>query len=157
MSGQISRSSLCETQVKRLFGRNPNRGWCHRQTTSLIKLYLVAAYGSMGIGGIIRVKWKLVDELAYNRRETRYKRSLSRDPDRNWCHSHTSVVFSVAALVPCCCRCSWSHGLRSKGLLPSVTLTPTPARVPTQRPLFPSFTSVWARLELFTLPSYCEY
>ena len=29
--------------------------------------------------------------LAYNRRETLGNRSLSRDPDRSWCHLHTSV------------------------------------------------------------------
>ena len=29
--------------------------------------------------------------LAYNRRETWVKRPLGRDPDRSWCHLHTSV------------------------------------------------------------------
>ena len=29
--------------------------------------------------------------VAYNRRETRYKRPLGWDPDRSWCHLHTSV------------------------------------------------------------------
>ena len=32
--------------------------------------------------------------LAYNRRETRDKRPLIRDPDRTWCHLHTNVKLS---------------------------------------------------------------
>ena len=34
-------------------------------------------------------KVKLVD-LAYNRRETRDKQLLGRDPGRSWCHCHTT-------------------------------------------------------------------
>ena len=98
-----------------------------------------------------RARWKFLD-LAYNRRKTRDKRPLGRDPDRCWCHCHTSVkhFFFVAAhgqhmgvlpLSPW-----WSHGLRPKMLYTSVEVTPTPVLVPTQRP--------W-RLsrELFILPS----
>ena len=29
--------------------------------------------------------------LAYNRRETREKRPLGKDPDRSWCNLHTIV------------------------------------------------------------------
>ena len=36
--------------------------------------------------------------LAYNRRETRNKRPLGRDPDWGWCHRHISVkLFFVTA------------------------------------------------------------
>jgi hypothetical protein len=38
--------------------------------------------------------------------------------------------------------CPWIHGLRPKKLLGSVTVPPTPARVPSQRPLAPSGVSV---------------
>ena len=38
--------------------------------------------------------------------------------------------------------CPWSHGLRPKKLLVSVAVPPAPVRVPSQRPLAPSFVSV---------------
>ena len=38
----------------------------------------------------IPARWKVLD-LVYSRRESRDKRPLSRDPDRTWCHRHTSV------------------------------------------------------------------
>ena len=34
-----SRSSLRETRDKQPFGRDPERSWCHRYTTSMIKLF----------------------------------------------------------------------------------------------------------------------
>ena len=37
-----------------------------------------------------RVVWQ-VSNLAYNRRETREKRLLGRDPDRSQCHLHNSL------------------------------------------------------------------
>ena len=46
----ISRRSLRETRDKRPLGRDPDMSWCHRHTKSMIKLFLVAAHGSMGIG-----------------------------------------------------------------------------------------------------------
>ena len=127
---KISRLSLRETRDKRPLDkdkrplvRDPNRSWCHRHTTSMIKLFLVAAHGSMGIGGSTLARWKALG-LAYIRREIREKRSLDMSPDRSWCHRHTSV---------CCRRCPWSHGLRPKMLYTSVAMTPTPVRAPTQR------------------------
>ena len=62
--------------------------------------------------------------LAYNRRETRDKRPLGRDQERSWCHLHRSVLPLRL----------WIHI--------SVKVTPAPVRVPIQRPLVPSFTSV---------------
>ena len=50
-----SRPSLRETRDKRPLGRDPDRSWCHRHTMSMIKLLLVAAHGSMDIGGSTRV------------------------------------------------------------------------------------------------------
>jgi len=44
------------------------------------------------------VVWKL-SNLAYNRRETREKRLLGRDPDRSLCHLHTSL------------KCFWSQSV----------------------------------------------
>ena len=41
-----------ETQDKRPLGRDPNRSWCHLHTSE--DLFLVAAHGSMDIGGSIR-------------------------------------------------------------------------------------------------------
>ena len=42
--------------------------------------------------GIINYKGKVKSSnLAYNRRETRDKWPLGRDPDSSWCHVHTSV------------------------------------------------------------------
>ena len=38
--------------------------------------------------------------------------------------------------------CPWSHGLRPKKLSVSVAVPPAPIRVPSQRPLAPSVTSV---------------
>ena len=38
--------------------------------------------------------------------------------------------------------CSWSHGLRPKKLSVSVAVPPAPVRVPSQRPLAPSVSSV---------------
>ena len=89
--------------------------------------------------------------LAWNRRETRDNRPLGKDPDRSWCHFHTSLKLfwsrpmapghrpqhtSTLPLSP------WIHGQRSRKLHRSVAVTPAPIRVLTQRPLVPSFTSV---------------
>ena len=46
------------------------------------KANLAAAHGSMGIGGSIPARRKVLG-LAYNRRETRDKRLLGRDEDRS--------------------------------------------------------------------------
>ena len=78
---------------------------------------LVTAHDSMGIGGSIRARGKVLD-LAYNRRETWDKQSLGRDPDPR------------------------IHGLRPKKLYTSMEVTPAPVWALTQRPLVPSFTSV---------------
>ena len=40
-------------------------------------------------------------DLAYNRREIWDKRPLARDPDRSWCHLHTSVkLFWLLPMAP---------------------------------------------------------
>ena len=40
--------------------------------------------------------------LAYNKRETRDKQPLGRDPDRSWCHHRTSVnLFWSQLMDPC--------------------------------------------------------
>ena len=85
--------------------------------------------------------------LAYNRHEPR---PLDRDPDRSWCHLHTSKAFLVAAsprlhghrrqhpsVLP---LSPWIHGLRPRKIYTSVVVTPAPFRVPNQRALVPSFT-----------------
>ena len=38
------------------------------------------------------LRWKVLG-LAYNRRKTRNKRPLVRDPDRSWCHRHMQAHF----------------------------------------------------------------
>ena len=45
-----------------------------------------------------RVIWK-VSDLAFNRRKTRDKRLLGRDPDRSWCHLHTSLKLLWSRLM----------------------------------------------------------
>ena len=57
------------------------------------KAFLVAAHGSMGIGSSIQARLKVLG-LTYNRRETRDKLCLGKDPDMSWCHSHTPVKLS---------------------------------------------------------------
>jgi len=59
----------------------------------MIKLFLITAHGSMGIGGNILEKCKVL-RLAHKRNETWDKQLLSRDPDRRWYHRHTSVKLS---------------------------------------------------------------
>jgi hypothetical protein len=47
-----------------------------------------------------RARWKVLD-LAYNWCESRNKWPLRRDPDRNWCHLHTSVkLFGLQPMAP---------------------------------------------------------
>ena len=49
---------------------------------------------------ITRVVWK-VSNLPYNRRETRDKRLLDREPDRSRCHLHTSIkLFRSQPMAP---------------------------------------------------------
>ena len=52
--------SLGETRDKRPLVRDPDRSWCHRYTTIMIKL-LVASDGSMGIGGSLWVMYAAAD------------------------------------------------------------------------------------------------
>ena len=102
------------------------------------------------IGGSIRARWKFLG-IAHNWLETRDKRPLGRAPDRSWCHRHTSVKLSWSQPMDpgierqhtlCCRRCPWNHWLRPKKHHTSVEVAPAPVRVPTQRPLAPSFMSV---------------
>ena len=92
--GKMKSSSLSynrrETRDKRPLGRDPDRSCCHRHTTNMKKAFLVAAHGSMGISGSIRARRKFLG-VAFNQRETWVNRPLGRDPDRSWCHLHTSV------------------------------------------------------------------
>ena len=74
-------------------GWGPYRDWCHFHATGMIKLFLITAHGSMGIGGNVLEKCKVL-RLAHKRNETWDKQLLSRDPDRRWCHRHTSVKLS---------------------------------------------------------------
>ena len=84
--------------------------------------------------------------LAYNQHET-----LGRDPDRSWCHIHTSTkLFWLRPMAPAAAQqhtsvlplSLWIHGLRSRKLYTSVAVTPAPIRVPTQWLLVPSFMSI---------------
>ena len=90
-----------------------------------------------------------MSSLAYNRRESRDKRSLGRDPDRSWSHLRTSVKllwsqlmaqWVSAAAYECAAAQSMDPCAATKKALPSVEVTPAPLRVPTQRPIIPSFT-----------------
>ena len=70
------------------------------------KAFLVIVHGSMGIGGSIQARWKVLG-LAYNRNETRDKWPLGREPDWGWCHLHTNVKLSW--LQPMDPRTEWQH------------------------------------------------
>jgi hypothetical protein len=49
---------------------------------------------------VAALEWN-VSDLAYNRHETRDMWSLVRDPDRSWCHIHTSVkLFWSHPMIP---------------------------------------------------------
>ena len=61
--------------------------------------------------------------------ETRDKWTLCRDPDRSWCHRHTSA------------KLFWSQPMTS-WTATSVVVIPAPVQVPTKRLLVPSFRSV---------------
>ena len=63
---------------------------------------LVAVYRSMGIGRSIWAWWKVLG-LAYNRHETRGKQTLGRDPDKSWCHRHTTSMIKLIGRSP------WLH------------------------------------------------
>ena len=61
------------------------------------KMSQISIWQSICVILYTRVVWK-VSDLAYNRRETRDKGLLGRDPDRSRCHLHTSLkLFLVAA------------------------------------------------------------
>jgi hypothetical protein len=87
-----------------------------------------------------RARWKVLGQ-AYNQHETREKWLLSRDPDRSWCHHHTTKSFLGSS------PWTWAP-LQTKKLY-------APFQVPTQRPLVPEF-RISCRLgqELFTLSTY---
>ena len=53
-----------ETRDRRPLGRDSDRSWYHRNTTSMIKLFFFTVHGSMGIGGSMWARWKVLD-LAY--------------------------------------------------------------------------------------------
>ena len=65
--------------------------------------------------------------------ETRDKWPLGRDPDRNWCHHHTSVKLFWSQPMTL-----WTS-VATYELYTSVAVTPAPVRIPTQWPLIPSF------------------
>ena len=69
-------------------------------------------------------------------RETRDKRPLRRDPDKSWCHGHTSVklFWSRSMMEP------WATTKTALHLC--VAVTPAAFWIPTQRPIVPSFTTV---------------
>ena len=56
--------------------------------------------------------------LAYNRRETRDKRPLGRDPDRSWCHLHTNVKLSLSQLMD-----TWTER-QDTPMLPPMSMEP---------------------------------
>ena len=45
--------------------------------------------------------------LAYNERETRDKRPLGKDPDRSWCHRHTTSMIKLFWSQP---KGQWASG-----------------------------------------------
>ena len=66
--------------------------------------------------------------LAYNRLETRDKRSLGKDSDYSWCYLHASVkLFWLQPMAPW----TWIYGLRPKELYH--TCSSCPGSYPTAR------------------------
>ena len=106
-----------------------------------------------------RARWKVLG-LLYNRCEIRDKRLLGRFPDRSWCHRLTSVkLFCSQSIAPCPefhvgCRLgrelfpfptyllSMEPGAAVKSPLVSMAVPSAPVRIPSQRPLGLSVTSV---------------
>ena len=87
-----SRPSLPQTRDKRPLGRESNRSWCHRHTTSMIKLF---GHDSMDIGGSIRARWKVLG-LAYNRCESRDKQLLAGPGQELVSPPHSCEAFLIA-------------------------------------------------------------
>ena len=137
-----------ETRDKRLLGRDPYRSWCHLYT--IVKRFLFAAHGSMDIDGSTRVCCRSVHgSMGYDQEsftQVWWWRQLlfGSLPNRRYPESHVGCRLGreLITLPVCCGRCPWNHELRSKKLYHtrSVAVTPAPVRVPTQRPLVPSFT-----------------
>ena len=109
------RPSLRETRDKRPLGRELDRSWCHRHTTSMIKLFWsqpIAPWTSWATYG------QGEKFSAYSRRESRDKRLFGRNPDRGWCHNYTSE------------KLSWSQPMdqgtarQHTRMLPSMSMNP---------------------------------
>ena len=103
--------------------------------------------------------------LAYNRRETRDKRSLGRDLDRSWCHLHNSVkLFWSQPMAPwasvAAYDCAAAQSMDPWAAIKKASqecggdTSSCPGPYPTTA--CPEFT-IGCRLgrELFTLPLYC--
>jgi hypothetical protein len=125
---ESSRPSLHETQDKWPLDRESDRSWCHRHTTSMIKLFLVEAHDSMGIGGSIWARWKVLS-LAYNRCQIQDKRPLGKDPNRSWCHTRMLRPMSMEP---------WGCDQKSFKLTYLTTSSPAPSVIP----------SMWTRLKI---------
>ena len=90
--------NLCIVWRKYIYIHNK---YCFKITLKHYLLFKILCYNvfnhlfteSRHLGSLIvytRASWKVLG-LAYNQSETWDKQSLGRDPDRSWCHRHTSV------------------------------------------------------------------
>ena len=135
--------------------------WCHRHATSVIKfscsqpIALWASAASYGQGE----KFSAV----YNPGETRDKRPLGRDPDRSWRHRHSSVKLPWSQYMDPLSERQHTRMLppmfmkpcaTTKKLYTSGAVTPPRLRSLPDERLSRVSSLLWARLELFTLPSY---
>ena len=83
------RPSLRKTRDKRPLGRVPNWNWCYRHITNMIKHCWSRPWphGHRQHTGKVKSSRLILQP-------TRDKRPLARNPDRSWCHRHTSVKLS---------------------------------------------------------------
>ena len=111
----------------------------------------------MGIGGSIRARW-IFSAKPTTEVKLGTSSHLGRDPDRRWCRRHTNVKLSWSHPMEPCAKQQHTRMLPPMSMKPwdvikklyhtrRVAVTPSPVRIPTQRPIVPSFTSVVGLVE----------
>ena len=132
--------SLHETWDKQPLGRDPDRSWCHRHTTNMIKIFghnpwlhghMTAAYGQ-GEKFLAQPTIDVKLRTSGNWIGTQTRAGIPTTLNKTFLvAAHGSMDVSSSTLV-CCHRCPWSHGLQPKSFT-LVVVTPAPILwVPTQ-------------------------
>jgi hypothetical protein len=136
------------TWGKWLFGRDPDRSWCHLHTSlklfwslpmapwTSVASYECAATQSMDAWAVIK---KASQECGGDTSSCLGPYPTAACPEF---HIGCRLDWELFTLPKCCPWCPWSHGLWPKKLYHtfSVTMTPAPVRFLIQRLLVSSFT-----------------